>query len=377
MISVMRFSKQDELFMRQALALARRGVGKTSPNPAVGAVIVRGGKIIGEGWHKRAGEAHAEILALRAASRETTASGTLAPPTKRPSGATVPVAVATLYVTLEPCCTQGRTPPCTDAIIAAGIKRVVVAATDPNPKHRGRGLRLLRKAGTRVDAGLLADEATQLNRPFNKWITTGLPWVIAKAALSLDGKMATHTGDSKWITSDAARRAAHRLRAQVDAIMVGANTVIRDDPRLTLRHGVRGRQPWRVVLDGWGRSPLRVRIFTDSHRHRTIVVTTRRSSARWRQYLALRDITVLVLPEMNERVKLGTALRELGRLEITSVLVEGGAEVLGSLFDAGLADAVAFFFAPVVIAGHARVRDAVRVRGQWRRIGHDEIVFEG
>src|SRR5438093_2516218 len=192
----MKFAVEDERFMRRALTLARRGLGKTSPNPAVGAVLVRNDRIIGEGYHKRAGGPHAEVFALR----RVNARG------------------ATLYVTMEPCCTWGKTPPCTDAIVAAGVKRVVVAALDPNPNHDGRGLTVLRRAGIRVDAGLLTAEATQMNAAFNKWITTGMPLVIAKAALTVDGKIATRTCDSKWITSEAARREAHKLRARVDAI---------------------------------------------------------------------------------------------------------------------------------------------------------------
>jgi len=319
------FTVQDERFMRRALALARRGLGKTSPNPAVGAVLVRHGKIIGEGWHRRAGEPHAEIHAIRAAASTRG---------------------ATLYVTLEPCCTHGRTPPCTDAIIAAGIRRVVVAATDPNPRHRGRGLRLLRRAGIRVEAGLLAEEATSLNESFNKWITTGLPLVIAKAAFSLDGKMATRTGDSKWITSETARRQAHKLRARVDAIMVGAKTVIHDDPQLTLRHGVRGRQPWRVVV---GRCPQTARVFTDEYRERTLHFPTR---------------------------NLRSVLRKLGRMGITSVLVEGGPTLLRAAFDAGLVDRVVFFYAPKVLAGRPKVAQAVALEGNWRRLGA-EMIFEG
>lgn len=320
----MSFTTQDERFMRRALALARRGAGRTSPNPCVGAVVASNGKIIGEGWHRRAGEAHAEVEALRG----------------------VKARGATLYVTLEPCCTHGRTPPCTDAIIGAGIRRVVVAATDPNPKHRGRGLRLLRKAGVQVEAGLLAQEATALNPAFNKWITTGMPLVIAKAALSLDGKMATRTGDSKWITSEASRRVAHQLRAQVDAVMVGGRTVIADNPQLTVRHGVRGKQPWRVVV---GRCPRTAKVFTDALRNRTIHFNTR---------------------------NLWAVLRSLGRLGITSVLIEGGPTLLSAAFDAGLVDRVAFFFAPKVIAGSAKVKGAVPVRGAWRKIGA-EILFEG
>jgi diaminohydroxyphosphoribosylaminopyrimidine deaminase/5-amino-6-(5-phosphoribosylamino)uracil reductase len=375
------FNALDERFMRRALALARRGLGQTSPNPAVGAVVVRAGKIIGEGWHQRAGSPHAEINALR---RVANARG------------------ATLYVTLEPCCTHGRTPPCADAILAAGIRRVVVAATDPNPKHRGRGLRLLRKAGVSVESGLLAAEATALNAAFNKWITTGMPLVVAKSALSLDGKMATRTGDSKWITSDAARREAHQLRAGVDAVMVGANTVIADNPRLTLRHGARGRQPWRVVVDARGRSPRVAKLFTDVHRRRTIVLTTAQSSPRWRRYLEVLGVTVLLVPvkgagrnaramwkadamsvagatatECRTPLDLRAALRELGRMEITSVMIEGGAMLLASAFDAGVVDRVAFFVAPKIFGGIATVASASVARGAWRKVGRDEILFEG
>lgn len=342
--------------MRRALALARRGTGQTSPNPCVGAVVVRNGRVIGEGWHKVAGGPHAEVNALA----RTNARG------------------ATLYVTLEPCCTHGRTPPCTDAIIAAGIRRVVVAAIDPNPKHRGRGLRLLRQAGLRVDAGLLADEATALNTAFNKWIVIGKPLVIAKAALSLDGQMATRTGDSRWITSAAARGIAHRIRAQVDAIMVSAGTVVADDPRLTVRHGAgAGRQPWRVVVDTRGRSPLSARVFTDRHRNRTMVVTGLRSRTAWRETLAERGVTVILIRTKGSHVKMQTMLRELGRRAITSVLVEGGAGLLGALFDAGQVDRVAYFYAPKVIAGVSVVARATVIRGTWRRIGDGEIVFEG
>jgi diaminohydroxyphosphoribosylaminopyrimidine deaminase/5-amino-6-(5-phosphoribosylamino)uracil reductase len=328
----------DERFMRRALALARCGAGTTSPNPCVGAVLVKNGKIIAEDYHKRAGGPHAEVFVFRKAG-------------KRARG-------ATLYVTLEPCCTYGRTPPCTDAIIAAGVKRVVAAASDPNPKHNRRGFAVLRRAGINVETGLLAEDSAQMNAAFNKWITTGLPLVTAKAALSLDGKMATDTGDSKWITDLAARRKAHQMRARVDAVMVGANTVIRDNPRLTLRHGVRGRQPWRVVLDSRGRSPRSARLFTDPLRYRTIVFTTWKSSPSWRRYLALKGINVIVLPRRDLRL----ALRELGRMEVTSLMVEGGAELHRALFEARLVDRIAFFYAPIIIGGAARVSQALRLR---------------
>jgi diaminohydroxyphosphoribosylaminopyrimidine deaminase/5-amino-6-(5-phosphoribosylamino)uracil reductase len=364
----MKFSPQDERFMRRALALARRGLGKTSPNPATGAVLVKNGHIIAEDFHEKAGQLHAEAKVLRRVGAK--ARG------------------ATLYSTLEPCCTWGKTPPCTDAIIAVRVRRVVYAATDPNPKHSGRGAKLLRQAGIRVDVGLLADEATRMNAAFNKWITTGRPLVVAKAAMSVDGKIATRTGDSKWITSEAARREAHKLRALVDAIIVGANTVIRDDPRLTVRHGTRNWQPWRVVMDARGRSPRKARLFTDKFRHRTIVFTTRLSPPQWRRHLALAGATVIVVPATKSRIDVRTALRELGRMEVTSVLAEGGGGLLGSMFDAGLVDRVALFYAPLVIGGReavtavggqgvAKVAQAVRLHEcRWRRIGKSEMLLE-
>jgi len=362
----MAFSAQDERFMQQALALARRGVGKTSPNPAVGAVLVRRDRVIGSGWHRRAGGPHAEIFALRGANARR----------------------ATLYITMEPCCTWGKTPPCTDAIIAAGVKRVVVAAVDPNPKHDGRGLKLLRRAGIRVESGLLAEDAMAMNEAFNKWVTTGMPLVIAKAAMSLDGKIATRTGDSKWITSDGARREAHKLRASVDAIMVGANTAIRDNPQLTVRHGVRGRQPWRVVVDARGRTPPTAKLFYVTHHKRTIVLTTKLAPVRWRRHLALLGVDVMSVKKTEGRVDLSAALRALGEMDITSVLVEGGGELLGSLFDAHLVDKLMLFYAPVVIGGREAVMavagegattigKAVRLTEcRWRQVGKNEMVIE-
>jgi diaminohydroxyphosphoribosylaminopyrimidine deaminase/5-amino-6-(5-phosphoribosylamino)uracil reductase len=289
---------------------------------------------------------------------------------------------------MEPCCTWGKTPPCTDAIIAAGVKRVIVAAHDPNPKHNGRGLKILRRAGIRVESGLLAEEATRLNEAFNEWITTGLPFVTAKAAMSLDGKIATRTGDSKWITSDAARREAHKLRASVDAIMVGANTVIRDDPQLTVRYDVRGKQPLRVVVDARGRAPLKTKLFTDVRRKRSIVLTTNLSSARWRRRLVLLGVDVVIVKHDRARMDLRAALRALGKRNVTSVLAEGGGELLGSLFDARVVDKVALFYAPVVIGGRgavtavagegvAAIKKAVRLTDcQWRRVGKNEMLLE-
>ncbi len=302
-------SDDDERFLRAALREAARGVGRTSPNPAVGAAIVRGGRIVARGFHRAAGQPHAEIEALRALKHPAQARG------------------ATMYVTLEPCSTHGRTGPCTEAIREAGLARVVVGATDPNPAHAGRGLQVLRDAGIEIRSGVLTDECTRLNQPFNKWIVTGLPWVIAKAALTLDGRLARPPGEDRWLSGPAARAHAHRLRAQVDAILIGAGTVRADNPRLTVR-GVPGadptRQPWRVVLSRSGDLPREAHLFTDEWRERTLVFRDR------------------PLPEV---------LRALGERQVTSVLIEGGGDVLGQAFDAGVVDAVQFYFTPWIAGG--------------------------
>src|ERR1019366_4427210 len=256
--------------MRLALRLARRAYGRTSPNPMVGAVLVKGGKIIGRGWHRGAGQPHAEIEAMRDAQRGG----------HNPKG-------ATLYVTLEPCCTQGRTPPCSAAIIAAGIRRVVAGATDPNPRHAGRGFRILRRAGLSVTHGVLARECGQLNETFNHWIVRGAPFVTVKAAMSLDGKIATVTGESKWITGEPARALAMKLRAGADAVLVGVNTILKDDPALTLRlPGFAGKVLRRLVLDPRGRTPLAAGIVSDASAHLTTVVVT--SAAPSQRLAALR-----------------------------------------------------------------------------------------
>jgi diaminohydroxyphosphoribosylaminopyrimidine deaminase / 5-amino-6-(5-phosphoribosylamino)uracil reductase len=260
-------------------------------------------------------------------------------------------------------------------------------------------LTVLRRVGIQVESGLLASEATAMNEAFNKWITTRMPLVIAKAAMSLDGKIATRTGDSKWITSDAARREAHKLRASVDAIMVGANTVIRDDPQLTVRHGVGGRQPLRVVVDARGRTPIKAKLFRGVHRKRTpqagtpvrpgvVVLTTNLSAARWRRRLVLLGIDVVIVKQSRAGLDLRAALRALGRRDVTSVLVEGGGELIGSFFDARLVDKVALFYAPMVIGGcdavtavagegATTVARAARLRDcRWRRVGKDEMLLE-
>jgi len=301
---------QHTRFMRAALKEALKGVGATSPNPAVGAVIVKNGRILARGWHQRAGQPHAEVEALRALSSPELARG------------------ATLYVTLEPCCTQGRTPPCTSAILAAGIRRVIVGATDPHPAHAGRGLELLRERGVEVVTGVLEAECRRLNRAFFKWITTGLPWVIAKAALSLDGRITRIPGEGQWLTGPLARMDAHRLRVRADAVLVGAETVRADDPSLTIR-GVPmppGKaQPWRVVLTQTGNLPAGARLFTDEHRERTLIY-------------------------QNKPLK--AVLEELGGVHrVNTVLAEGGGRILGALFTEGLVDEVCFYLAPLLCGG--------------------------
>jgi diaminohydroxyphosphoribosylaminopyrimidine deaminase/5-amino-6-(5-phosphoribosylamino)uracil reductase len=353
-------------FMRMALRLARRGLGRTSPNPMVGAVVARGGAVIGQGWHRRAGGPHAEIEALSDAGND--ARG------------------ATLFVTLEPCSTQGRTPPCTDAIIAAGIRRVVAAATDPNPAHRGRGFEILRRAGIEVEAGVLSQEARELNEAFNHWIAYKTPFVTIKTAMSMDGKIATNSGQSKWITGEKARAWGMRLRARADAILVGVNTIVRDDPNLTVRvAGFAGKQLRRIILDPRARSPLEAKVFTDAAAPLTTLVVTKTASKRRVKAFSER-VAVLEAPGRQGRIDLGWLARALGRENVTSLLVEGGGETNAAFLDAGLAHRIAFFYAPMVLGGEAapkavagngvaRVRESLRLcEAAWRRLGPDLLL---
>ena len=291
--------------MRAALVEARRGLGLTSPNPAVGAVLVIDGKVSAGGHHRRAGAPHAEIECLTRLGR------------------TVPKS-ATLYVTLEPCSTTGKTGPCTSAIIEAGVKKVVVGTLDPNPKHAGRGIDRLKKAGIDVRVGVLSEECCELNESYNKWIQTGVPFVIAKCGMSLDGRLTAPPTESQWLTSAASRRDARRMRAQVDAILVGAETVRADNPRLTVRGQPAAKQPWRVVLSRSGKLPGRAQIFTDRFAARTLV---------YRQ------------------IQLDALLRELGAKEITSVLIEGGGDILSQALDRCLIDKIQIYVAPIFTGG--------------------------
>ena len=364
-----RATGNDESFMRRALALARRGYGTTSPNPMVGAVLVKGGRIIGQGWHHCAGEPHAEIEALRNAERRRNS----------PKG-------ATLYVTLEPCCTHGRTPPCTVAIKAAGIKRVVVAAKDPNPKHAGRGFRILRRAGIEVEHGVLAEEATKLNEAFNHWIVQRTPFVTVKAAMTLDGKIATASGESKWITGEEARAEGMRLRAGADAILVGVNTVLADDPSLTVRETpktkIQTSRLRRIVLDSQARTPLKAKVVSDEFAALTTIVVGKGAPARRIAALAKRA-QVWTAPLRGGRIDLRWVLKRLGGEKVTSLLVEGGGEVNASFLLGGFAQRVAFFYAPKILGGRDS-RKAVAGEGarslneilnlcdvEWRRVGED------
>ena len=322
-------------FMKRALALAHQGQGATRPNPAVGAVVVNDGRIVGEGYHRRAGAPHAEVEALRAAGEA--ARG------------------ATLYVTLEPCNHYGRTPPCTEAIIEAGITEVFYAVADPNPHVAGNGQQRLASAGIAVHHGLGAAEATDLNRFFFHAIKTGQPYLVAKFAASLDGKIATRAGHSQWITGSDAREAGHGLRHLVDAILIGAGTAIADNPQLTTRlPRPEVRHPLRIVLDSAGRVPLRSRLYQADLPGQTLVATTQAMPSAHIAALEQQGVETLLLPATaTGQVDLVALLAELGRRQLTSLLVEGGGQVLGSFFEAGLVNEVWAFLAPLIIGGQA------------------------
>ncbi len=357
-----------EQYMECALSLARLAVGCTSPNPAVGAVIVKDGLAIGMGYTQPAGSEHAEVMALRQAGDK--ARG------------------AEMYVTLEPCCHYGRTPPCAEAIIKAGISEVHVALLDPNPVVSGRGMSRLSEAGIRTHTGMCEEEACQINEAYIKHITTGLPFVIAKFAMSLDGKIATKTGDSKWITREEARKYAHGLRYRADAIMVGANTIVADDPHLTAR-GCGGRggtgkmQPLRLIVDSRGRVPVNAHVF-EPPGGVLLAVAEPLDPARSEAFTEA-GAEVLSFPARSGGVDVVELFRLLGKRGIVTVLVEGGGELLGSLFDRGLVDKAMVFISPVIIGGQeaatvagegvATMTDALRLtRVDIKTFGDDVMV---
>lgn len=292
--------------MAAAIQEAERGIGYTSPNPAVGAVIEKAGEILSCGWHRQAGGPHAEIEALKALPDPASSDG------------------ATLYVTLEPCSTHGRTPPCTDAIIRAKFKRVVIGTLDPNPAHAGRALEILRQAGIETVCGVLEERCRRLNLAFNKWIVTKMPFVIAKAGMTLDARITRPHDEPRWITNDESRSDTHRLRARVDAILVGGETVRVDDPQLTVRGIPGARQPLRVVVTKSGNLPVKAKVLTDEYKDRTCVFVGR---------------------------SLRAVLEQLGRQAVTSVLIEGGMRTLGEAFDERLVDQACFYIAPLLSGG--------------------------
>lgn len=324
-------------YLLRALELADLALGRCSPNPAVGAVLVRDGLVVGEGYTQPPGGAHAEIMALRQAGEQ--ARG------------------ATLYVSLEPCCHHGRTPPCTDALIAAGVREVHAATVDPNPVVNGRGIQALEQAGIAVHVGEHAEEARRLNQGFFKYVRTGLPFVTVKYAMTLDGKSATRSGDSRWISSEASRTLAHRLRERADAILTGIGTVLTDDPQLTVRLPPEARrpgplhQPLRVVVDSQGRIPTTARLLQDEHAARTVVATTEAAASCLRQRLAGTGAEVLALPARNSRVDLAALMRELGRRGVLNVLVEAGGTLVAALLEHRLVDRLLVFVAPKIIGG--------------------------
>jgi diaminohydroxyphosphoribosylaminopyrimidine deaminase/5-amino-6-(5-phosphoribosylamino)uracil reductase len=354
----------DKEFMRMALELAARGRGLVSPNPMVGAVVVKDGRVLGQGYHKEAGGRHAEVYALAEAKGET-------------EGATV-------YVNLEPCCHFGRNPPCTNQLIAAGITRVVVAVTDPNPRVSGAGLRELEENGIEVTTGVLAEEARRLNEVFFKYITTGLPFVSIKAAVSLDGKIATRTGNSRWISGEESRRRGHELRRAADAIVVGVGTVIKDDPLLNVRLPVlqdkaKTKHPLRLILDTRARIPLTAKVIKENP-EQTVIVTGSDPPAYKVEKLRAAGVRIWTLPLRRGRVSLPALLAKAGEERLSSLLVEGGGEVNAAFLGENLVDKVYLFLAPRIIGGASAPTwvegegvDQVVKGSHWRNAGLTEL----
>jgi len=361
----------DSKFMSIALRLARRTEGKTSPNPLVGAVVVRRGKILGMGYHKKAGLPHAEIEAFLDAER---------------NGHNLKG--STLYVTLEPCSHTGkRTPPCVNAIIERGISKVVLGTIDLNPRVNGKGLKILGEKGIKVKAGVLEEKCREINEPFFKYVATGKPFIILKLAATLDGKIATFTGDSKWIGSELQRKYAHRLRNKVDAILVGIGTVLRDNPELTVRLGKKSnRQPTPIVLDSRLKIPVESNLI--ALQRNPIIATTQLADPIKLKDLEKTGAKVLVIEQdENGQVDILKLVKKLGEMEITSVLVEGGGDVGASFLKKGIVDKVVFFYAPKIIGsegvsmvgklGVSEVKDALSIRTvKVKKIG-EEFVVEG
>ena len=365
---VLNMVRQEDIeYMRRAMELAERGVGFTNPNPMVGAVIVKGGKVIGDGWHERCGEWHAERNAFK--------------------NCTVPAEGATMYVTLEPCCHYGKTPPCTEAIIEHGIARVVVGMEDPNPLVAGKGIALLREAGIEVVCGVEEEALREQNRVFLKYISTKLPWVAMKTAMTLDGKIATRTGDSKWITGAEARAYVHELRHRFMAIVVGIGTAVADDPLLNCRIEGRGvRQPIRVVVDSNARLSLDSQLVKTAGEYRTIVAHTRFAPEESVKALREAGVEMLLCKEKEGLVDVRNLLELLGQSGIDSILLEGGGSLNYTFLAEGLADELYAFIAPKIVggmnaktpvegAGMEKMADAINLELEnVLNIGHDVLL---
>ncbi len=342
----------DTRFMEQALKLARLGYGRTSPNPMVGAVVVKDGKVVGKGYHNKAGEPHAEVNALKDAGKLATGG--------------------TLYVNLEPCCFQGRTPPCTSAIIEAGVSQVFCSLKDPNPLVSGKGIESLRRAGVEVREGLLAEEAGRLNEAYLKFISTRTPFVLLKVASTLDGRIAAPNGSSRWISSEESRSYVHQLRNGVDAVMVGAGTVLKDDPQLTVRLVKKVKDPKRIVLDTELRVPLEAKVFKDGGA--TIIATKRDSDLEKRRLLEDQGVEVWTVAQDSQgRVDIGKVVSEAGREEITSIMIEGGSQVYSSALRAGVVDKVAIFLSPKILGEGTPSFSFLGIRGMDEALGLKEL----
>jgi diaminohydroxyphosphoribosylaminopyrimidine deaminase/5-amino-6-(5-phosphoribosylamino)uracil reductase len=360
---------KEEEYIRLAIRLAKKARGRTSPNPLVGAVVVKKDEIVGKGSHKKAGEPHAEINALNDAGEKARGGE--------------------LYVNLEPCNHYGRTPPCTKTIIDSGIKKVFVGMEDPNEVVAGRGIQCLKENGIYVQSGILREECQRLNETYIKYITEKKPFVILKSAASLDGKIATRVGDTRWITNEKSRAFLHRLRDEVDGILVGIGTVMADDPELTARlNGKRGKDPVRIVVDSKLRITLGAKVLKSESEAGTIIATTELAPREKIKKIEELGARVLVVGSKNNRVDLEELMHELGKLEITSLLIEGGAEINASSLDSGIVDKVLFFYAPKIIGGAGalgmvggegveKLNDAVNLGNiRVRRLG-DDILVEG
>jgi len=359
----------DSTWMHRALDLAARSRGRTSPNPMVGAVLVKGSQLTGEGFHAYAGSDHAEIVALREAGADA--------------------AGATLYVSLEPCCLHGRTPPCVERILQAKIARVVAACEDPNPAVSGRGIAALRAGGVEVDVGVLAEEASRLNEAFFKHVRTGRPFGTLKVAASLDGKISTRTGESRWITSEGARRRVHQLRNEMDAVLVGIGTVLRDDPLLTTRLGIADqRDPIRVIVDNLARLPLRAKVIDRASPAATILAVSQMAPRSRIEAVEREGVQVIVVEDSPRRVSLERLMEALGKRGILSVMIEGGAEINASALHEGVVDKVMVFLAPILMGGKSTPTavggEGIETLGQALRLHDvrierldDDILIEG